>query len=279
MDKEESPLRQIRTYQGDVAEALQKQRESLFSIQQRERAKKESGSRSVMSPDRKKQLISLSLWSLILVGLGSLGGWFAYNEFMRKTTAPNLEVSANRFIFAGAETEVVLSENSRQVLIKEITDAARGTAGNDVRHITVKNVEGVPMTTEEFLKTLEITAPGYLIRALEPLFMFGALGENHFLIVKLESFENAFAGMLAWEKNMGTEIGPLFSTANFITNLKPGQTFADLTDRNKDIRVLSFGETRVLLYTFFESDILVIADSLETIRTLVDRLTQEKLSR
>ena len=279
MDKEDSPLKQIRTYQGDVAEALQKQRESLFSIQQREQAKKEKGPRLAMNPDRKKQLISLSLWSLLLIGFGSLGGWYAYNEFIKKSAVPPLEVPSNRFIFAGDESEVVLSESSRQTLITEVVNASRGMTRGEVRHVIVKGAEGVPLTTEEFLKTLEITAPGYLVRALEPLFMFGALGENNFLIIKLESFENAFAGMLAWEKSMAQEIGPLFSTANLLVNLPLDASFSDLTDRNKDTRILASGENPVLLYTFFESDILVITDGLEALRTLVDRLTQEKLSR
>lgn len=279
MDKEESPLKQIRTYQGDVAEALKKQRESLFSIQQREQAKKAAGPRPAMNPDRRKQLISLSLWSLVLIGFGSLVGWYAYNEFMRKSVTPTLEVPVNRFIFARAEAEVVLSENSRQALIKELTDAARGTARGEVGHVIVENTEGVPLTTGEFLKTLEITAPGYLVRAFSPLFMFGALGENNFLIIRLESFENAFAGMLAWEKSMAKEIGPLFSTANLLVSLPPDASFFDLTDRNKDMRILSSEDGSILLYTFFESDTLVITDSLETLRTLVDRLTQEKLSR
>ncbi len=279
MDKEETPLKQIRTYQGDVADALKKQRESLFSIQQREQAKKTGSTRPTISPDRKRQLISLSIWSLVLMGLGTLGGWYAYNEFVRKTTTPPLEVPANRFIFAGAEAEITLSENSRQSLIKELTDAARGTTRGEVKHIVVKSPEGMLLTTKELLETLETTAPGYLVRAFAPLFMYGALGENNFLIIKLDSFENAFAGMLAWEKTLSREIGPLFSTASLIQNMGPEESFSDLTDKNKDIRVLSVGGNRVLLYTFFESDVLIITESLEATRILVDRLTQEKLSR
>lgn len=279
MDKEESPLKQIRTYQGDVAEALKKQRESLFSVQQKEQAKKAGSLRVEMSPDRRRQLISLSLWSLVLIGLGSLGGWFAYNEFAKKTVAPPLEVPASRFIFAGNEIELTLEEITRTALVQKVTEAAQGTPRGEIRHVVIKRADGTLLPTEEFLRALEITAPGYLIRALGPLFMFGALGEDNFLMIKLVSFESAFAGMLAWEKTMGQEIGPLFSTANLLLNLPSGEPFADLTDRNKDIRVLAMGENRILLYTFFESDTLVITESLEAIRTLVDRLTQEKLSR
>ena len=42
-EEKSSPLKQIRTFQGDVAEALGKQHESLFSIQQSEQLKRASG--------------------------------------------------------------------------------------------------------------------------------------------------------------------------------------------------------------------------------------------
>lgn len=52
-----SPLKQIRTFQGDVAEALDRQQESLFSIQQAERAKVISGGSvpTPPSPETQKQ--------------------------------------------------------------------------------------------------------------------------------------------------------------------------------------------------------------------------------
>ena len=109
--------------------------------------------------------------------------------------------------------------------------------------------------------------------------MFGTFGESAFLIIKLASFENAFAGMLMWEKSLSQDIGPLFATAEFLRSVPPETVFTDITDRNKDIRILALGGQPILLYSFLDNNTLIITDSMETLRTLIDRLTQEKLSR
>jgi len=142
------------------------------------------------------------------------------------------------------------------------------------------------LRTSEFLEILNSQAPGNLVRAFDPLFMFGSFKgslatdeTSTFLIIKLASFENAFAGMLAWEEHLAEDLGPLFATATLFKNVAPESTFVDVIDRNKDIRMLMLGEQPVLLYSFFDNNLLIITDHIETMRTLVDRLTREKLSR
>ena len=99
MDKQESPLKQIRTFQGDVAEALAKQRESLVSIQRREQ-QKTGGKIPLTDVDlkKRKQFFYLLIGSLFFLVLGAFGARYAYNEFLRKNAAPTMVAPANRFI-------------------------------------------------------------------------------------------------------------------------------------------------------------------------------------
>ena len=285
MNREETPLKQIRTFQGDVAEALQKQRESLVSIQRAEQLKKGSGGSIATSPEtteKRKQFFYLLLGSFFFLVLGVVGAWYAYNEFVRKTAAPTIAVPANRFISANTETHLNLTDPSRETLISALSGAISGVARGELRHVILKKVVGNEnqlISTSEFLNILESQAPGNLIRAFDPLFMSGAFGESAFLIIKLVSFENAFAGMLMWEKSLSQDIGPLFATAEFSRDVPPETIFTDITDRNKDIRILALADQSILLYSFLDNNILIITDSMETLRTLIDRLTQEKLSR
>ena len=285
MDREETPLKQIRTFQGDVAEALQKQRESLVSIQRAEQLKKGSGGSIATSPEtteKRKQFFYLLLGSFFFLVLGVVGAWYAYNEFVRKTAAPTIAVPANRFISANTETHLNLTDPSRETLISALSGAISGVARGELRHVILKKVVGNEnqlISPSEFLNILESQAPGNLIRAFDPLFMSGAFGESAFLIIKLASFENAFAGMLMWEKSLSQDIGPLFATAEFLRSVPPETVFTDITDRNKDIRILALGGQPILLYSFLDNNTLIITDSMETLRTLIDRLTQEKLSR
>ncbi len=277
MTPDETPLKQIRTFQGDVAEALRREQRSLVSIQQAEHLRKGSTLSATDTPSentqRKKEFFFLFLGSLILFVLGTVGAWYAYNEFVRRTVTPIMTAPANRFVSANIETNITLTATSREALINTLSEAVRDAPSGELVHINF------PLSTAEFLEMLGAQAPGSLIRAFDPLFMFGAFGESTFLIIKLVSFENAFAGMLAWEENLSRDIGPLFSTAELAKNVAPESTFTDVTDKNKDIRMLALGDQPVLLYSFFDNNMLIITDHLETLRILMDRLTREKLSR
>lgn len=285
MDKEKSPLKQIRTFQGDVAEALEKQHESLVSIQRVEHLKKDSIQSSGKTAEVSKKRIEftyLLLGSLLLFVLSATGVWYAYNEFVRKTSTPPIATPANRFIYSEAELVLNISETSREDFIKTLSSALEEVADGEVRHVVLEKstLEGTELLpTSEFLNILKSRAPGNLIRAFDPLFMLGAYGKSTFLILRLDSFENAFAGMLAWEKDLNRDIGPLLATAEIARNIEPGTTFTDIIDRNKDARILSLYDEVTLIYSFLDNNTLIITDNLETLRVVVDRLTKEKLSR
>src|SRR3989344_3647330 len=275
MDREETSLKQIRTFQGDVAEALRREQGSLVSIQQAEHLKKSSAQSAVDTPSenskRRTEFFFLVLGSLVLFVLGTAGAWYAYNEFVRRGATPIITAPANKFM--SVNTEIILTATSRETFINVLAGAVEGVPSGELRHINVS------LSTSEFLDILGSQAPGSLVRAFDPLFMFCVFGESTFLIIKLVSFENAFAGMLAWEKNLSQDIGPLFATAQLLRNLPPETTFTDVTDKNKDIRMLAFENQPILLYSFFDNNMLIITDHIETLRILIDRLTREKLSR
>ncbi len=286
MNPEESPLKQIRTFQGDVTESLQKQRESLVSIQQAEHLRGSlAGSPIDTSSENfksRKELFLLLLGSVLLFALGTVGIWYAYNEFVRKTATPISSVPANRFISTNTEINLDFTAASREILINTLAGATGNTTRGELNHIVFRKGaedKNPLLTTSEFLQTLESRAPGSLVRAFDPLFMFGNFGASAFLVIKLASFENAFAGMLAWEKDLDQDIGPLFATAELLRNISSETSFTDVTDRNKDIRMLTLEGQIVLLYSFFDNNMLIITDDLETLRVLIDRLTREKLSR
>ena len=285
--EEETPLKQIRTFQGDIAEALQKQQESLVSIQRAEHLRRSSvgtsDDTSALNNKTRKESFLLIFGSLLLFALGIAGAWFGYNEFVRKTTTPVTAVPASRFLSPNQETNLdIAPTSSREILINTLFDASSNVAPGELRHIVLRKVTETDkplLTTGEFLNILETRAPSSLLRAFDPLFMFGSLGKSSFLIIRLASFENAFAGMLVWEKNLAEDLGPLFATAPLLKNITPESVFTDVTDRNKDIRTLVIEGETILLYSFFDNNMLIITDSIETLRTIIDRLTREKLSR
>src|SRR3989344_3490847 len=216
-EEKSSPLKQIRTFQGDVAEALGKQHESLFSIQQSEQLKRASGG-SVFEAEevnQRREFILLMAGSFLLIGLGLVGAWYGYKEFLRKTAPPVIVIPENRFIGIQSEMTFNVASSTRNKFFSDIVTNSAEIKSNELMQFVLRHGEGSSaalMNTAEFLRLIQIQAPSSLVRAFDPLFMLGTLGESRFLLIKLSSFENAFAGMLSWEKTLVTDLGPLFVT-------------------------------------------------------------------
>ncbi|MEK7461460.1 MAG: hypothetical protein AAB586_00075 [Patescibacteria group bacterium] len=282
MDSEETPLKQIRTFQGDVTEALQRERESLVSIQRAEHLKHPSNNTATENSGNKMESFYLLAGSLLFFIFGLAGAWYGYNEFVERTAMPIATAPINRFVAIDSEVNLNLTTISREFIIKAVSGIVPGGAPNQIRQFTLTR-EGAQepdysFPISEFMEKLEIRAPGNLVRAFDPPFMLGAFGERVFLIIQINSFENAFAGMLTWEKDLNQDLGLLFATSELSRNLPTESVFTDLVDKNKDVRILISGNQTVLLYSFFDNK-LIITDSIETLRVLIDRLTREKLSR
>lgn len=273
-----SPLKQIRTYQGDIAAALSRQNESLYSIQAKEHA-----AQGLSTP--RSSSVPLFIGGLIFFVLAGVGGWYTYNEFVRKTTPPAPVVPSSRLISAESSAQLDLSKLSRDTFFVSVAQSAEGVKANELRHILLTSGTSTPSTTESFFLTLQTSAPGSLVRALEPNFMLGTLGDSRFIIFKVKSYDNTFGGMLNWEKMVAPDIGPLFATAPYAQSIAPTSVFKDVVYRNKDTRVLYSGDPLatstipVIVYSFFDNDTLIITDRLESLQTLIDRLTREKLTR
>ncbi|MBX4181254.1 hypothetical protein KW807_00120 [Candidatus Parcubacteria bacterium] len=294
---EQSELRQIRTFQGDVARALSTQQESLVSIQQTEALRKRMGTtpqaleanlEEADAKRRRKEFLLFMIGSFTLIGFGLMGIWYGYGTYLKKTAPPTISIPNNRFISSAVLVNLEAATTTRQALIDKFLNATKEVPTGELRQIVLRKGPGNEATlvsTSEFLKSLRSRAPGSLVRAFDPLFMLGATGgvtSHRFLIIKLTSFENAYAGMLAWEPTLAEDLAPLFDKASLVKAITGTSVFKDVTSRNKDVRMLTTDELpaqSVLLYSFFDNSLLIITDDLDTLRVLIDRLSREKLSR
>lgn len=291
-----SPLSQIRTFQGDVAEAIRRQSESLVSIQRQEAAKREGSTETSLEAERLKKrndFLFLIFGSVFLIGAAITGAWYGYEAYLRKTAPPATDIPANRFVPVTSEAKIDLSGMSREEFQAAFAESTKDLADNELRHI-IGNITRASTTSlispSQFFIMLESGASGSLIRAFDTHFMIGALSDSSeatpdspFIIFKLTSFENAFGGMLNWEGDMAEDLLPIFAKVNLLKVSATPPVFKDVVVKNKDVRVLSAGvgtsTEPVLLYSFFDNRMLIITDSIETLQTIIDRLIRERLSR
>lgn len=343
-----SPLKQIRTFQGDVAEALKSQHESLVSIQAKEAQKRKDEIRHEIekaapppppaptrpqgTPDlpviavparktpiehpepiiqetpqqaetpvrevpfftpeelaarkKRRQGMLLALGILLLLGGGAYGAWSAYTKYKEKSALPMVEIIPNSFISVDSRSDHNALTFTREKLIEIVRDE-KNKAGKGIIQIELRKGETTTasfLTSDQFFTLLQTEAPGRLVRAFDPLFMLGVIGDTTprhvFMLIKLDSFENAFSGMFAWEETMIKDFLPLFTSDEVVSRMTSQGTWSDITIKNKDARVLkdSTGHT-VLLYSFVDNTYLLITDNEDTFRTLLARIEAEKLVR
>jgi hypothetical protein len=106
-----------------------------------------------------------------------------------------------------------------------------------------------------------------------------------FLIVRVDSYEAAYAAMLAWEPTMQADLSPLFDYTPTVhipeqgiaTTTTPTQFiqtgFVDKIVENHDARVIqnSTGDVS-LLWTFIDRNTLIITTNDATLREIISRL-------
>ena len=294
-------LRPIRTFQSDVEEVMKRQQVSRATIaiaESERRAVQEKQAAEAPAPPpqsskvfhieqalpvsvkwRAATLLPIAVVFLFLVGTGT--GLYLF--FSEEKTAVSPEEKTQVPPSAG----VLLGENERRTgVIKTLQNRldTLSVPQNELRTIPI-TLGNAPITTAELLGKLETAAPGPLVRALgatPTLGVHGFRGGQPFVLWSVSSYDHAFAGMLAWEEDMLSDIGPLFGispralvetlSSTTAEVLQHTLVFKDIVARNKDVRAV-FGPKGgfIFLYAFIDKETLVLTTNEDTLKFLMGR--------
>ena len=141
------------------------------------------------------------------------------------------------------------------------------------------------ITTQQFFRILRTAASESLISSFGSQMMFGLFNNYNnvtpFLLLPVNSYGQAWSGMLEWEKQMVYDLGSLFFTnaealgGSNLTNLALlNLQFRESKQDNNDIRILLSAEGRPLIYySFIYNDhYLLIARDRQVLGEIVNRL-------
>jgi hypothetical protein len=287
----------LRTYESDIADALKKKNTSVASIAAAEQEKHPPKIKREMTPALKNVLM-LSI-SLAFIGVSILiFGLFFFNLQGKKSVAiPAIEKSKILATEATQQIPLHAADNTLQLFITG-RDAMSGNnhslVGIEFSTTTTKNNKTIvsKIGAQEFFTRMQTQAPSWLIRSFAPEYLAAYFNTNGdwqpVWIVRVDSYENAFSGMLKWEETMATDLAPLYSLASSESQMDQGPTnqaalenstsqpgeFADLIINNKSTRVLigNLGEP-VLYYAFPDKNTLIITPSLDAFKEILARLT------
>lgn len=268
------PIKSLRTYQGDVEEAIGKNKESSTTIFVAEQERKKTHPEKTVStisysPKRNKIFIYLG-GMLFILGLGVVGSVY----YIRSSEKTIIEQQTKTLLSFSKEKEINIASSTRESFLSTLKQE------KDTFKLPINSVLYINTHTgvERLFSLLGPSQPGTLTRSFADNYMVGVYSYDTneiFVIVKVKDFASSYSGMLKWEKDMPKDLAKIFSISpDLINSTTP---FIDEAIKNKDLRVLKdFGGKTQLLYSFVDKETLVITKNETIFSAILGRLAISK---
>ena len=286
----------LHTLKSDLQDIVRVKKVSLVRAAALEQDKRR-GSRNAeahIAPQRSRRLFGTLFAVGILIGLGAAALFGVYTIMQERVGTAPAAPQGPSLLFAEATVPLLLTDLSALdlkrllVQVRAGTGATLGSITNIIPVVSTRNESGAearsPASLGEFFAALGTHAPPDLLRALGDEFFLGlhTVDENApLLVIPVTSYERAFAGMLAWESAMNTDLSPFFTPVpDQIAGpggLPQKRQFEDLVMRNYDVRALKNDAGGIeLYYSFPTQNILIIGESPYSFTEVLSRLRAER---
>lgn len=274
-----SPIKSLRTFQGDVQEAIAKNNFSATTVLVAEQEKK------IKNPDIEIQQIqskvrnrTFLLYGIIIIAIGLT---IASSFYYLKTKEQVVIVQKTKTLLPyNDEKTIALSNIDKIDFTNKYTDFKNSwdSTVNNIMYNSV-SLNGNDLKMEDFISIIGPNMTPSLARSFGEKYMLGVLSfdiNQPFIVMTVSDYSLAYPGMLKWEDTMDKDLSGIFEidgegsdTASTTENITKTR-FIDETIKNKDIRALKDkNNNTVLLYSFIDRKTLVITKDEETLSTLV----------
>ncbi len=180
------------------------------------------------------------------------------------TTTTSIDTQVERL--AAGEYDVPFSNNPRELLI---SIDANQTVGNEISIVTFRNQADQVVPSLNAAQTIiSSTDAPLLSRSLKEATFGYTKNGSPFIILITSGYDTGFAGMLAWEKSMSSNLAPLFgqtNTSNFIDSDYSGPNI-------RSARTLYSKDNNLqIIYTVNDNGVIVVATN-QAVLSEVDKL-------
>jgi len=299
----------LKTYAGDFRDRVKETHASTATVLAAEQDHAPPLLKAPATPSRKNLLYSIIGAVLLVAGVAGVS--VAYMRY-KAATAPVVVTEAAPAPIVVDEREEV--SGTGRILIEAIKKSAdRPIAVGAVRLLSIVSTTG----SEAVFSALSVGAPDVLLRNIQARgSMAGVVQvsgiQSPFFILSVSSYSNTFSGMLSWEREMLTDLAPLFparpapvsatpmATSTTATTTQSGtpktattttppspkdtesaattMTFVDASIASHDARVYrDAGGRDVLVYGYWNQATLIIARDAAAFAELVDRLATSRV--
>lgn len=330
--KDQPLVRPLQTYQGDIESLVGEKQVSVVSIAAAEADRR--GTKPLQDDQAPLNQEARRAWmgktAIIAAGVVLLAaaGGIGFYLVMRSQPVPLAQQAPAPFIAVDETRTVTLHPGDlRSEVMNALVAAKKDVALSlglvariQIAKPTALNDGSLQeVSAPEFLQALAPSIPAELVRTLEPQMLLGvhSYDENQpFMILKADSYETAYAGMLAWSTTMRGDLAPLFTRTPAVRPLPPAPApaavpadtttaststeassttalpdsgtetsaqffqgnFIDQIVENHDARVvLNQNGDILLLWTFLDRSTIVITTNEATLREVISRLSQASI--
>lgn len=250
----------LRTYELDVAESLKRKKTSVAhiaiaeTVQRQQESQPGYVSQVVTMPQSKNSLNSggkssrffVSFIKIVLVlALVGGGGYVLYTHgsklLQNAKIIPQVQTPTLKFasLLPGADQKTITFESvvrgqEKQVLSQAIQNADSSNKITEIIPIRGSGESLMRVPIKEILASLNLSIPENLVRNILPQYFIGFTTQNTqntqnqknspVIILRNNFFQNAYAGMLAWEPNMYRDLGPFFESTPLLPTNIPRNT-------------------------------------------------------
>lgn len=304
---QEGKISTIKTFQSDIAGAVKSDNISMIKIAlaEKERREKEGAYADVDIKKKFNPLYYVAAVLIVLIGLSVVFVYYYFNKPLPPTIEDIVAPEEPELVYSDSQVLLPTDDRISFTLLEEIRNEVdkKQDLGTIKRIMPVtENASGTKnLTSQEFLSKIRSRMPDTLNRAIDPYFFLGVYSfypHDTVLIFKINSYDNAFPGMLAWEQAIDLDIGKIMygsviaepgagaidgtsSTSTIKTTNDPNKPiWKDKIIQNKDTRVLVDANGNVkFLYSFLDRKTLVIVSSEKGLKEVISRTTTGKIRR
>lgn len=276
--KERIPIKSLRTYQGDVEEAIANNKYTSTTILVAEQKRRVEEPQKVVevkySGTRNRVFIYFGGLFFIL-GVAIVTSVY----YIKSSDDVVIERQVKTFLSPTKEIKIALASSTEDNIISTIVKERENfkLPINSVLYVNTVN-ENVPVDTSKILSVLAPSAPSSLVRSFDNKYMLGIYSYDTnevFLILSVDDYASSYSGMLKWEKDMPKDLAKIFSVdQDFLTRT---YSFSDLSIKNKDLRIIrdDAGKT-IMLYSFIDKETLLITKNEKIFGAILARINISK---
>ena len=270
-------LKTVRTYLSDMADTVRQNQISVIKVAlaEQNRNERENVYRQVETSPIKKVLWIIG--GVILIGASIFGIYFLINKKAQDAVVP---VAKEETIISYDEVAPIDNTDNLVDKINIIKKDVSSSKVGNIKFITLsQNINGVKekVSVKNLFSLLNFSASPSLVRALSDSYMIGTYTTDKphlFIILQVQDYNYAYAGMLDWESSLANNVMPLFQLDTNENKLQlNNRKWSDLIVENKDTRALLNENGKTILYYLFNNkDNLIITDDESTVKEIISKL-------